>query len=334
VAEELRSTSPIPLFILSLPRSGSTLLQRLLGAHGDIATVNEPHFLLPLLYAVKEEGVFAEYGHWVTALGVQDFIKHLPNGNDDFNAAIRGWAKDLYARAAGRPVTYFLDKTPKYSLVTQELVAMFPDSPFVILWRNPLANVASLVETFGGGSWNLDRFAIDVHVGLERLVELSERPPPGIKLHTLRYEDLVTRPAEKLGEIFTFLGLEQDAGVLDRFGDIRLAGRISDPNSRLASYGTLRTESLEKWKATLASPLRARWCRRYLRWIGRERLRHMGYDLDDLLHELAEIPTDPRIFARDLLEMPYRRASDRLESYMLRKRYRVWREGRRWYGLR
>jgi hypothetical protein len=60
----------------------------------------------------------------------------------------------------------------------------------------------------------------------------------------------------------------------------------------------------------------------------------MGYDLDDLLHELAEIPTDPRIFARDLLEMPYRRASDRLESYMLRKRYRVWREGRRWYGLR
>jgi hypothetical protein len=334
VPAEPSRPSPTPLFILSLPRSGSTLLQRMLGAHADIATVNEPHFLLPLLYAAKEEGVFAEYGHWVTALGVQDFIKHLPQGPDDFRAAIRSWAKDLYARAAGRPVAYFLDKTPKYSLVAQELVATFPDSPFIVLYRNPLANVASLVETFGGGSWNLDRFAIDVHVGLERLAALTMQPPPGLKLHTLRYEDLVARPAEMLSDIFRFLGLPDDPGVLEQFGKVRLTGRISDPNSRLASYGTLRKESVDKWKATLASPLRVRWCRKYLDWIGRERLAHLGYDRDELLDELRRLPVDRRILARDLVEMPYRRASDRFETFMLRKRYRMWRERRRWYGLR
>lgn len=52
-----------PLFLFSLPRSGSTLAQRMLAAHPAVATVTEPWILLPFLYARKEEGVYAEYRH-------------------------------------------------------------------------------------------------------------------------------------------------------------------------------------------------------------------------------------------------------------------------------
>ena len=38
-----------PIFIFSAPRSGSTLLQRVLAAHTQVATASEPWILLPLL---------------------------------------------------------------------------------------------------------------------------------------------------------------------------------------------------------------------------------------------------------------------------------------------
>ncbi|MEZ4607679.1 MAG: sulfotransferase [Deinococcales bacterium] len=52
-----------PLFLFSLPRSGSTLLQRILAAHPDIATLSEPWFILPLIYMTRDEGIYSEYDH-------------------------------------------------------------------------------------------------------------------------------------------------------------------------------------------------------------------------------------------------------------------------------
>ncbi|MBA3701438.1 MAG: sulfotransferase [Rubrobacteraceae bacterium] len=42
-----------PLFLLSLPRSGSTLAQRFLAAHDAIATASEPWILLPYFYTLR-----------------------------------------------------------------------------------------------------------------------------------------------------------------------------------------------------------------------------------------------------------------------------------------
>ena len=59
VSEKLNEIRPI--FIFSLPRAGSTLVQRVLAAHDDIATTSEPWILLPFLFSTKEQGVYAEY---------------------------------------------------------------------------------------------------------------------------------------------------------------------------------------------------------------------------------------------------------------------------------
>jgi len=48
------------IFILSLPRSGSTLLQRILGGHSQVHTVAEPWLMLNPLYALRETGIEAE----------------------------------------------------------------------------------------------------------------------------------------------------------------------------------------------------------------------------------------------------------------------------------
>ena len=49
---------------------------------------------------------------------------------------------------------------------------------------------------------------------------------------------------------------------------------------------------------------RRRWARRYLHWIGRERLATLGYDLDSLLAEVASLPFSTRYLLSDCVRMP------------------------------
>ena len=61
-----------PIFLYSLPRSGSTLLQRMLADNPVIATASEPWFLLPIVYSTKSSGVYAEYSHFCVPIALED----------------------------------------------------------------------------------------------------------------------------------------------------------------------------------------------------------------------------------------------------------------------
>ena len=73
-----------PIVLLSLPRSGSTLLQRCLAAHPEICSTSESWLLLPGAYALRQEGVVSEYGHSILQMGVSDFCTGLPEKQNDF----------------------------------------------------------------------------------------------------------------------------------------------------------------------------------------------------------------------------------------------------------
>lgn len=296
-----------PLFLLSMPRSGSTLAQRVLAAHPEVATAAEPWVLLPHLYATRERGLAAEYTQPIAARAIAEFVKSMPNGDHDYREAVHDFAIDLYTRAASRNETYFLDKTPRYHYVVDDLLQIFPDAKFVFLWRNPLAVVASIVETWTRGRWNVDRWQGDLR-GVAPLVDAYRAH----RMTTLavRYEDLVTNPDATWPPIFDHLGLTFDQTLLTRFNDVALEGSMGDPTGR-RRYSTISTGSIDKWRTTLANPYRKRWCREYLRWIGADRLALMGYDLDGLMTELDEIGTSPRSVASDVIHGGYWKLAQR-----------------------
>lgn len=301
-----------PLFIFSLPRAGSTLIQRILTAHTDISTVAEPWILLPYLYTVKEKGVYAEYGHGVMTKAIQDFCTNLPNKQDDYLTEIHDFIIKLYAKAAPENTKYFIDKTPRYHLVVEEIINLFPEAKFIFLWRNPLAVAASMIETFGTskGEWNLYGWKVDLFGGLSNLLNAYEKFSE--QVCTVRYEDLVSQPDAELSKIFNYLDLEFNPELLSSFNQIQLKGRMGDP-LREKQYQSLSCDSLEKWKYTLNNPIRELWCRRYLRWIGKERLAMMGYSLEDLLKEVDTVPTNLNMLGSDILRMSYGMAYSVLE---------------------
>jgi hypothetical protein len=309
------STELTPLFLLSLPRSGSTLAQRILAAHEAIATASEPWILLPYLYTLRERGAYAEYNHRVLVRAVEDFCDVLPHGREDYIREIRELALRLYRKASPAGTHYFLDKTPRYHLVSDEIVAAFPEGRYLLLWRNPLAVVASLIETWAGGKWNLYRFKVDLFDGIENLFRTYEIHED--RVHSVRYEAFITRPEETWTDVFRYLDLPFDSSVLSRFGDVDLSGRWGD-HSGTRRYAGVSSEPLEGWKRVLNNPVRKAWCRRYLRWIGRERLAVMGYDLDALTAELDALPASYRQVASDVGRGCWGLLRDLSEPHILR----------------
>jgi len=275
-----------PIFIFSLPRSGSTLLQRILATSEDISTKSEPWILLPFLYALKEKGVYAEYSHFGVYKALQDLCKEMPNGEEDYLHAVRTAMLQIYDTLSGENEKYFLDKTPRYTLIANELEKTFPDDKFIYLWRNPLSIVASIVETFYDGKWKIFHSKVDLYDGMENLLSTFETHSG--RRFAIKYEDLVVDPESSLVRLERYLNLE-DSLNLDTFSTVKLKGLMGDPTG-IKKYRSISTKSLDGWKSIISNPWRKHWCRRYLEWIGEERLSFMGYELKELLAELDRAP--------------------------------------------
>lgn len=276
--------SQTPVFILSVSRSGSTLLQRVMAAHTGVATVSEPWLLLPLAYTLRRRGIDAEYLHESMVEALEDFAKQLPGGTAEYEQALRDLALDLYQRAAPT-ATHFVDKSPPYCLVAEEIMRLFPDGRFVFLWRNPLSIAASMIETWG--PWRPTMFREDLFVGLPRLIAAYAANRD--RVHAVRYERLVSGEQAPWRGLMAYTGIEFEPASLDGFAEVNLDGRMGDPTG-LARYSALSTEPCEKWRTTLANPLRCEWSRRYLRLLGADSLALMGYELTALEAELDSLP--------------------------------------------
>lgn len=319
-----------PIFLFSMPRSGSTLVQRVLAAHEQVSTTPEPWILLPYLHTTKRQGVYAAYGHDVLVDAIEDFCGHLPGGGDDYDKAIREFATGLYAKAADRGATYFLDKTPRYHLIADDIIRIFPDARFIFLWRNPLAIVTSIINTWGRpGQWNLHNSRVDLFTGLRALIEVYEAHAD--QVCAVQYETLVAGGEGEWKRLFEFLGLTFSEDLLSRFSRVDVKGRMGDPTG-VTKYNALNSGSVDSWKAQLANPVRKFWCKRYLRWIGKEHLAVMGYDMDSLIHDLDSTPTTMRWLVTDLIGLVYGFFHRWCEPKLYRDKFRRLTRGRTTYA--
>lgn len=288
-----------PIFIFSLPRSGSTLLQRFLACHDQVSTTSEPWFLLPFFYSLRNDGVCAEYMHRSTSIAIRDFTQILPHGRKDYMDGIKDLALKLYSKASKSGCRYFVDKTPRYHLIAENILEAFDQAKFVFLWRNPLAVVASVIESWGKGKWNVYRFHIDLYNGYRNLVNAFRKYRD--RVWGLKYEELIENPVENMKGVFDYLDLSFDPRILQNFTDVRLEGRMGDRSF----YDTVSRDPLYKWKETFASNIRISWARAYLNWLGSENLSLMGYDLHQLLSELDELSPKRFLVLSDIVRRAY-----------------------------
>jgi hypothetical protein len=279
----LKSTPIKPIFIFSLPRTGSTLLQRVLATHQSISTTSEPWILLPFLYATKENGVFTEYKHRYGTTGIEDFCREMPNGLSDYREVLQQFALSLYSKVSREGSVYFLDKTPPYSLVAQEIMELFPQGKFIFLWRDPTAVISSIISSFGRGKWNLYDYKAELYKGFQNLFDVYEANAGSVC--SIRYEDLTTDFEATCGKVFDYLELDFDPNSLHGFSKVKLKGRTGDKTGA-KKYDSISTEPLTQRQRCLSNPLRKMWSKRYIRWVGEYRLGMTGYDMKTMIEKI------------------------------------------------
>jgi len=252
------------LFVVSPPRSGSTLLQRMIGAHSAVLTHPEPHLVTPLAYLGFHDTVDrAPYDHINAAEAMRLFVAHLPRGEDDYLDALRAYADTLYGRmlATGDGEVLFMDKTPAYALVLPFLTRLYPSAKYVVLTRHPLAVFSSYANSFFDGRWEE---AHQYNPILERYVPaigkfLRDRP---VACAHVRYEALVRSPEAELERVFAYLGIPHEPEAV-QYGASPGGGPGDGAPGRGDPIGVGRhdrpvTDSLHKWAAELAGDDRKR----------------------------------------------------------------------------
>ncbi len=290
------------IFLVSLPRAGSTLLQRILASHPKVHSTAESWLLLPLFHTAQSGNVFSEYGHTHATTAINDFTTSLPDGKTTYYNEAKQMAIRLFEQATPQNKLYYLEKTPRNALIIDDLINTFPNSKFIFLWRNPLACASSMVDTFGKGKWNLFKYTVDLYDGIDNMVKAAEKYQD--RIINVKYEELLSDPTETIGALLQQLNLDEDLSLIEQFQGVNFKGNMGDPTG-IKKYSTLSTEPLSKWKQTLRTPTRILWAKRYIKWLGTDRLNTMGYEIDELNKELSSIKFSTNYLASDIIRMSY-----------------------------
>lgn len=269
------------IFLISQQRAGSTLLQRMLGTHSEIHTTAEPWLMLHPMYALRDSGHEAEYNAVIAHKALSDFLQTLDGGVANYHFALRQMALSLYgaaAREAGKP--YFLDKTPRYFFIIEDLLTVFPEARFIFLLRNPLAVFSSILDTWVKEHWVLlGRYKADLllapHHILEGIVQAGTR---GSVVH---YEALVQQPEDELQRLCDFLGLSYHPEMIEYGAGGRPAGDLGDP-TQIEKNKRPTTRSMEKWHRLVTDAQSHHLARAYLDDLGPTVVNELGYDFDSM----------------------------------------------------
>lgn len=294
------------IFVISPPRAGSTLLQRMLGSHADIFTHPEPHLITPLAHLGVDATVdAAPYDHINASEALRLFVSRLPGGRADYYEALRKMALHLYGRMLETSdAKRFLDKTPAYGLVLPFLEKLFPQARYIVLTRHPLAVFSSYANSFFEGDWKAARSFNPV---IERYVPAMGRflREAHVPLLQVSYEDLVRSPERELARIFEFLELENDPGAVNYGERFEAQSGRGDPMN-VSSNSRPVQSSTEKWAEELVrDPAKLRLAGAMIDNIKDEDLASWGYareSLFDAMRGAGGKPPPKRVLNRHTLQ--------------------------------
>lgn len=276
------------IFLISLPRSGSTLLQKILASHSKINSASEPWMLLPLI-ELDKLGFHRYYDGEHANMAIGDFINHLPEGRKDYYTELGNFIKSLYSKYLAGEQIYFLDKTPNYYRLIPEIYKIFPGAKFIFLYRNPLSVYSSIMNTWYKNKFITSEYLLrDLQYGPKFIAEGYEL----LKDKSIKvvYDSLVKNPAEEIKNICSYLGLEPEDSMLTNFKGFELKGSFRWDKIGNNDFDNVSTVPIDKWKSTFNSFFRKRIAVKYIQKVDDRYLLQLGKDKSHIIEELKEIP--------------------------------------------
>lgn len=235
------------VFLLSMPRSGSTLLSAMLHRHSRVYAPPELWFLLSL----QDIPELVKQGRYYGGEEILPWVFNEFIGKRNHVAACRSYASHIYLSMLIEHGTDFVvDKSPHYYFALEFIDQLFPKAKKIWLMRNPLSVLASAKMTF---SITPKSFGIAT-LGFFRYYSYFSTHQK--LLYRLAYEDLVVNPSLELSKLCNFIGVKYEEGMeyyRDGGLDFMLyeANPLGDANIRKEDYKKPHVGSMNKWRHVL-----------------------------------------------------------------------------------
>ncbi len=261
------------LFIVGCPRSGTTLLQRLLDCHAQLAITPETHWIPRWFHDNQGKGITADgrvskkllrklSAHPRFAeLGVtprRDHFRVKGAGRVSYARFVSSLF-DLYGEQQGKPLVG--DKTPGYAREVSTLHALWPEAKFVHLIRDGRDVALSILNWERARSWKPGEGAArfrtwaddplltsalwwEWHVRLAREAGGPLGPP---LYHEVRYEALVDHPAGECRVVCDFLDVPPDDALVRKYEE-----RARSNSSQAGKHPWMPiTRGLRDWRSQM-----------------------------------------------------------------------------------
>jgi len=219
-AARASSTTPRPVFILGMPRSGTTLLERVIAKHPDVRAGGEIDYMRrPLRHAMERQTG-----------------QPFPRGFETVPAAAMSAMAEAFARridAIGQGAPFVTDKTPDNYHVLGLLRLLFPEAPIIHVTRDPMDTCFSILqyqfEDRSPHTCDMELLAYSFARHLRLMQRWREIFGDGFI--TVRYEDFVASPAAEGRRVFDhcgftwsddYLAVEQGGGAVRTFSALQV----------------------------------------------------------------------------------------------------------------
>ncbi|MEH1781706.1 MAG: type I polyketide synthase [Nostoc sp.] len=254
------------IFILSSPRSGSTLLRVMLAGHPSLFSPPELHLLPFNTMREREEQLnLSHLGEGLQkalmeilnldATASQTLVKDMELQNLSIQQVYQKLQENIAPRL-------LVDKSPSYAVnraILERGEAIFANSKYIHLVRHPYPVIESFVrmrmqKMAGLGDENPYQIAEQVWTkSNQNILDFLAQIEPE-RHHQIRYEELVKDPSGTLSELCDFLNVDFDAALLQPYeGDRMTEGvyqsslSISDPN--FLKHDSVDASLGDKWKS-------------------------------------------------------------------------------------
>ncbi len=270
------------IFIVSLPRSGSTMLQAILSNNEAVNTTSEPWLLLPYLYPLEEKhNTRSKYNEIRAYNALQEFYPKI-GGVEYFIDQIRAFLLKLYTPlSTPGPIKYVVDKTPRYYEILPQIVEVFPNAKIIILKRNPVHVLQSIIKTFGITTIApLVRAKNDILRAPFLLQEFVDNNKHNKNVISVKYEDLIENSSKHAGEIYKWLGIPFQDDNLDFSNNKKYKGGFGDPiGIKKYKKPTVINRDNVKFNAFFSKFIDA-----YPAYLGNKFLSQYGYEISEVHH--------------------------------------------------
>lgn len=203
-----------PLFLLGVPRSGTSLLYGLLNQHPQIALLYEGDLplLRPLFLKARSKTHWLQrWNFWNGSIERHKLdVDGISSAIADARAATES-AYQQYARQKGA-VIWGCKSADQYDSLPY-LAKLFPNARFVIVWRDPADVCRSVIRarTMSSPRFRQRGLIHRILFGCYHMARQCERlKKQGLAVHEVQYEGLLENPVAELSSMCRFLGIEYD----------------------------------------------------------------------------------------------------------------------------